>query len=554
MLQNKFVKLFMVFTGALTALALAAPGVLAAGSGPKIIGAPANDPAYVDNRSDAVSLLISYFNALDRREYDRAYSYWQTGSSVGSYVQFKAGYATTQFIIIINTGQVGVSSGAGQRYYVVPVTLQSATTSGPLTFVGCYVEHLALPELQAAPFHGLAIASANIVAVTGGANADTLRAQACANAGLGGTQPVAITQTPGAPESGAQFYIDTRSGPLEVIQSLFNAINRQEYGRAYGYWEPGASLLSFDSFQQGYANTQAVQWTYGPVSSDAGAGQYYYSVPVTVRAQTTGGLQTFVGCYVLHLANPIIQDNPPYQPIGIRAGSLTQVSNNANTSSLMATACQNPPQPPPPSTSPIYISFAPGSTSATVPGSVAVAGAQEYRLWIGAGQWLVADLQAAQPNAYLEILVGATGQVIGQTAPGIVHVHWQGITPSTGRYWVRVISNGSPTSYNLTLTIPRRVSFARGAFSAVVYGDVATSGINSYVLRALGGQTMTAALSGPATGRRLEIYRLSDGQSLLSAGANATSWTGLLPSTNDYIVRVVSTGPQTSYSVNVTIR
>src|SRR5260221_174756 len=163
------------------------------------------------------------------------------------------------------------------------------------------------------PFHPLAIPSATIVLVSNGGNPDTLRAQACPTAGLDGTSPVTITQTPGAPESGAQFYIDSRSGALETLQSLFNAINRREFTRAYGYWETSASLPSFNSFQQGYANTQSVQWSFGAVSSDAGAGQFYYSVPVTLRAQTIGGLQTFVGCYVLHLSNPGIQGAPPYQ-------------------------------------------------------------------------------------------------------------------------------------------------------------------------------------------------------------------------------------------------
>jgi hypothetical protein len=552
MFQKKFLNLAMVTVTALTALALAAPAALASGSGPVIAAEPANDPAYVDNRSDAVNLLVSYFNALDRHEYDRAYSYWESGSAVGSYAAFKAGYANTQSITI-STGQVGGYAGAGQRYYIVPVTLQAATTSGPQTFVGCYVEHLALPELQSAPFQGLSIHSATILPVPSGGNADALRAQACTTAGLDGTPAVSITQTPAAPESGAQFYIDSRSGALEVIQSLMNAINRKEYARAYGYWESNSGLPSYATFAAGYANTQAVQWTYGPVSSDAGAGQYYYSVPVTLRAQTTSGLQTFVGCYVLHLANPSIQDNPPYQPIGIHSGSFTQVSNSANTNSLMATACTSTPQqtPPPTSNGVVYVSFAPGATSASQGGNVAANGTQEYRLWVGAGQWLIADLQAAQPNAYLQIIVGATGQIIGQTTPGTVH--WQGLTPSTGRYWVRVISNGNATSFNLKLTIPRRVSFARGASSANIYGSLAAGGINSYVLRAGGGQTMTATLYGASASARLEIYRLSDGQSVLSGGANATTWTGTLPSTDDYIVRVVSTGPHTTYTLSTAI-
>ena len=548
MFRRKFVSLLMVATGALTALAGVWPGIAAAQGVPAVAAAPANVPSYVDNRSDAVNLLISYFNAIDRQEYARAYGYWESASQAGGFAQFEAGFAATQSVIV-TTGQVGVSAGAGQRYFVVPVTLQSSTSNGQLTYVGCYVLHLALPELQAAPpFHPLGIASATIVLVTNGANPDSLRAQACTTAGLDGTSPVTIAQTPGAPESGAQFYIDSRSGALETLQSLFNAINRKEFARAYGYWETSASLAPFNSFQQGYANTQSVQWSFGAVSSDAGAGQFYYSVPVTLRAQATGGLQTFVGCYVLHLSNPGIQGAPPYQALGIHSASITQVANNADTNTLMAQACQNPA----PTSAPVHVSFAPGSTSATLGGSVPAGGMQEYRLWAGARQLMLLDFEAAQPNAYLLILAGASGQVIGQTAPGITH--WQGTLPSTRQYWIRVVSTGSATSYSLGITIPRRINFARGAISGAVFGNVSAGGINSYVLRALGGQTMTAALNVTTSAVWLEIYGLSDGQPLLRASANATHWTGVLPANQDYMVKVVSLGPHATYNLSVTIR
>src|SRR5262249_34359843 len=150
MLRRQLVTFGMVAMSAIVALAGAAPGVVAAQSlahaAPGAAMVPNNAPSYVDNRSDAVDLLISYFNAIDRQEYDRAYTYWEPNSSVGTFAQFQAGYANTQ-AVVITTGQVGVSAGAGQRYFVVPVTLQATTTGGPQTFVGCYVTHLALPEL-----------------------------------------------------------------------------------------------------------------------------------------------------------------------------------------------------------------------------------------------------------------------------------------------------------------------------------------------------------------------------------------------------------------------
>jgi hypothetical protein len=287
------------------------------------------------------------------------------------------------------------------------------------------------------------------------------------------------------------------------------------------------------------------------VSSDAGAGQFYYSVPVTLRAQTGGGLQTFVGCYVLHLANPGIQAAPPYQPLSVRSASVTQVANNAGANALMAQACQNPAPQPPPSNAPIHVSFAPGSTSATLGGSVLAGGMQAYRLWAGARQLMMIDFATAQPNAYLQILAGSSGQLLGQTAPGITH--WQGILPATREYWIRAVSTGSATTYRLVITIPRRINFARGATSAAVHGNVSAGGINSYVLRALGGQTMTASLKVPTTGVWLEIYGLGDGQSLLRASTNATHWTGVLPANQDYIVKVVSLGPHATYHLSVTI-
>src|SRR2546430_1965792 len=123
--------------------------------------------------------------------------------------------------------------------------------------------------------------------------------------------------------------------------SYMNAINRKEYSRAYGYWENGASQLApFPQFVQGYANTQSVQAIVGTVTADPGAGQIYYSVPVTLIATTTTAtIQTFVGCYVMHISQPAIQGVPPFNPLGIASAQVQQVANDANSAALMAQAC-----------------------------------------------------------------------------------------------------------------------------------------------------------------------------------------------------------------------
>ncbi len=37
-------------------------------------------------------------------------------------------------------------------------------------------------------------------------------------------------------QSNQQPYLDDRSTPIQVLKSYYNAINRQEYVRAYSYW------------------------------------------------------------------------------------------------------------------------------------------------------------------------------------------------------------------------------------------------------------------------------------------------------------------------------
>lgn len=302
-------------------------------------GTPPN--LYYDDRSNAEALMLSWVNALNQKQYLRAYSYWEPNApQLPPFPQFEQGYqntATTQ----ISFGQMTEDAGAGQFYTNVPVILTSQLTNGTFqTFVGCYTLHLANPGIQGVPFQSLSIRSANVQQVAAGQDPNALLGTVCPNAG----SPVAPLPAYAPGDIRATRYLDDRTNAVQVLRSLFNAVNRKEYARAYGYWEPGAvGLPPFPQFEQGYQDTQSVQLTTGAVRTDAGAGQTYYAVPVALVAQTTGGQQTFVGCYVLHLGSPYAQATPPYQPIAIRQARLSQVANGTNTAPLMATACQNYP-------------------------------------------------------------------------------------------------------------------------------------------------------------------------------------------------------------------
>ena len=97
-------------------------------------------------------------------------------------------------------------------------------------------------------------------------------------------------------------------------------------------------LPAFDEFVEGYGDTTAVELTLGVVSSDVGAGQLYFLVPVSLIASLSdGSTQTFAGCYTLHLARPQLQAVPPFRPMSIQHANIVQAGDEAEPS---AAYCQ----------------------------------------------------------------------------------------------------------------------------------------------------------------------------------------------------------------------
>ncbi len=305
--------------------------------------APTAQPnaAYRDDRSSASAVIESLFNAVNLHQYARAYAYWDDTPQRPDFQQFQAGYQDTA-AVTLTLGAITGDIGAGQLYSSVPVTLIAVTTSDATqTFVGCYVLHLSQPAVQGMlPFRPWGIQSADVTQVDNNANTADLMSKACIVTG----QPVPPQPTADPGSASADEYLDNRSGPGELMHSLYNAINRHEYVRAYSYWESTApNLPSLDQFTQGYSTTQAVTVTLGTVTPDAGAGQIHYRVPATLIAdQTDGTRQTFVGCYILHISNPDIQAAPPFQPLAIQSADVKPVANDADTQTLMNQMCALP--------------------------------------------------------------------------------------------------------------------------------------------------------------------------------------------------------------------
>lgn len=295
---------------------------------------------YLDDRSTPAALMLSFFNAINKSEYLRAYSYYDNATGLGTLAQFTDGYSTTRSVAVV-IGEVFSEGAAGSIYSTVPMVLNVITTGGTQQkYAACYLLRFPQPGNYGAPpispLHIEQGTAKTIPAAT--SDADALAA-ACPSPDFT-TGPGAVpTSLEPLTDLSSANYIDNRSDAVTVISSLMNAINRKEYVRAYSYWE--SPTATYAAFAAGYDKTATVTAQFGTVTPDAGAGQIYFALPAALKATLNDGTrQTFVGCYVLHLSQPSVQGTPPFKPLAIKSATMKQVDNNADLTALLKTACQ----------------------------------------------------------------------------------------------------------------------------------------------------------------------------------------------------------------------
>ena len=117
-------------------------------------------------------------------------------------------------------------------------------------------------------------------------------------------------------------YLDDRSDGAALVHSYYNAIARQEYARAWGYFGDAKPVKDFATFAAGYAGTATIELRTGPVEPEGAAGSIYQSVPVALAATGADGkAAVFAGCYVTRLLQPANQE-PPFAPLHIERATL----------------------------------------------------------------------------------------------------------------------------------------------------------------------------------------------------------------------------------------
>ena len=97
-----------------------------------------------------------------------------------------------------------------------------------------------------------------------------------------------------------------------------------------------------------------------------------------------------------------------------------------------------------------------------------------------------------------------------------------------------------------------RIEFPAGQTSAEVFAELAAGATDSYLVRGEQGQTMSVEITSPNKDVLLSVVG-EDGTPLKRYQNGPPSWTGELPTMQDYVLQAVSVGQATFYTLSVSI-
>jgi hypothetical protein len=187
-----------------------------------------------------------------------------------------------------------------------------------------------------------------------------------------------------------------------------------------------------------------------------------------------------------------------------------------------------------------------------VEGSLNAGQSKRYLLRALQNQVMLLNLGSSSSKASVDI-VGEDGSVPkalnGTASPDLIV-----LLPSSEDYVITVKAGSQAANYSLGITVPQRITFGAGEISATVTGHVSDHFQVTYLLRALQNQTMTVDLTPKDQTVGLTIYGFQDGQPLVRAEGGATSWTGKLPGTQDYVLVVVPAVDSTDFTLKITVK
>ncbi len=147
--------------------------------------------------------------------------------------------------------------------------------------------------------------------------------------------PAAVSAQPPQPVP----YYNNQDSPVALLASYYNAIQHQEYQRAYAYWQSPPNTYS--QFINGFADTLSVQLIVEPpVQAGVAAGSLYVEIPTLVLAGHRDGSQhMYYGCFVTRKSNLQPPDIPQPDVWHLYSAHLVEVPLTSSIPALLAQTC-----------------------------------------------------------------------------------------------------------------------------------------------------------------------------------------------------------------------
>jgi hypothetical protein len=307
-----------------------------------------SDDQYMDDRGSEYQFLLSYFNAIRQRLLPMAYYFWNDDPTLaGSYESFVQAHSRLN-PDEITVMKAGSSGAAGSIYTTFGVTLKGSKSGVPTSWAGCFTIRTPNPALfDSKDYHSRHFIAERLLEIPVGESPKATLETACAGMDFGMLE-ISLSNSDSIALVDAKYYVDSRSDPVAIVSSFWNALNRQEYARAYSYFEAPAIFPGpYITFKTGYLDTTNVSGGITAPEKLAATGNWYWKVPVTLNAETKAGLQqAFVGCYIIHQSGPELYVSPSFKPMAIQKAQFETINLSADPATIqaaLASACDNLP-------------------------------------------------------------------------------------------------------------------------------------------------------------------------------------------------------------------
>lgn len=280
--------------------------------------------ASLHRQDEPAALVASYYDAITRKDYARAYAYWEQAPRSQTEAQFAAGFADTASASAIIRLPVLVDAGAGNLYAEMPVLVTAVRNNRTTAyFVGCFTAHrtnvpvgnatepdpnwyLREGTLRQTPTPNLTALDA--------ACAQTEALDAPINTRLSQLDPVQLIQS---------YFIEAANGIVPAGYWPNGDLFAAQYGRVIQNPETRVSL---------YINPRIVQ--------EGAAGSIYAAVPALTILSAPDATYYITGCYTARRSNvPVGDATEPDPNWYFEDAVINPVSDMASAVALVNAGC-----------------------------------------------------------------------------------------------------------------------------------------------------------------------------------------------------------------------